>query len=211
MAPFEALYGRKCRSPICWDYVGEREILGPELVQQAIDKIRVIREHLRIAQSRQKSYTDVGRRELEFQVVDKVLLKVSHTRGVMRFGIHGKLSPRYIGPFEILEKVGVVAYRLASPPSLASVHNVFHVSMLQKYVSDPNHIIEPPPVQLRADLSYEERPIRIVDRKNQVLRRRTIPYVKIQWKNHSECEATWELEEKMKTKYPFLFEDSSTR
>ncbi|OMO55593.1 reverse transcriptase [Corchorus capsularis] len=210
MAPYEALYGRKCRSPVCWDEVGERKLLGPEIVQQTVDKIQLIRERLRTAQSRQKSYADIRRRTLEFDVGDHVFLKVSPTKEVIRFGVRGKLSPRFIGPFEILEKVGEVAYRLALPPSLSGVHNVFHVSMLRKFTPDPNHVIELAPLPLRADLTYDEQPIKIVDRKEQVLRRRTIPYVKVQWHNHSEREATWELESEIKEKYPELFETNDT-
>jgi hypothetical protein len=210
MAPYEALYGRKCRSPICWDDIGERKILGPEIVQHTVDKIQLIRERLRSAQSRQKSYADTRRRKLEYQVGDHVFLRVSPTKGVMRFGIKGKLSPRFIGPFEVLERVGEVAYRLALPPMLAGVHNVFHVSMLRKYVPDCNHVVAYEPLQLREDLTYEEQPVRIVDKKEQELRRRTIQYVKVQWSNHSEREATWELEEEMREKYPYLFEESGT-
>ena len=142
MAPFEALYGRRCRTPVCWDDVGERKLLGPDIVLQTTDKIQLIRKRLFTAQSRQKSYADNRRRELNFLVGDHVLLKVSPTKGVMRFGVRGKLSPRFVGPFEILEKIGAVAYRLALPPSLAGVHNVFHVSILRKYVPDPNHVVE---------------------------------------------------------------------
>ena len=207
MAPFEALYGRRCRTPVCWDDVGERKLLGPDIILQTTDKIQLIRKRLFTAQSRQKSYADNQKRELEIQVGNHVLLKVSPTKGVMRFGVRGKLSPRYVGPFEILEKIGAVAYRLALPPSLAGVHNVFHVSMLRKYVPDPNHVVELGPLQFREDLSYEEQPVKVVDRKEQVLRRRIIPYVKVQWSNHSEREATWELEEIMKVKYPQLFQD----
>ena len=210
MAPYEALYGRKCRSPICWDDIGERKMLGPEIVQHTVDKIQLIRERLRSAQSRQKSYADTRRRKLEYQVGDHVFLRVSPTKGVMRFGIKGKLSPRFIGPFEVLELVGEVAYRLALPPMLAGVHNVFHVSMLRKYVLDCNHVVAYEPLQLREDLTYEEQPVRIVDKKEQELRRRTIQYVKVQWNNHSEREATWELEEEMREKYPYLFEESGT-
>jgi hypothetical protein len=210
MAPYEALYGRKCRSPICWDDIGERKILGPEIVQHTVDKIQLIRERLRSAQSRQKSYADTRRRKLEYQVGDHVFLRVSPTKGVMRFGIKGKLSPRFIGPFEVLERVGEVAYRLALLPMLAGVHNVFHVSMLRKYVPDCNHVVAYEPLQLREDLTYEEQPVRIVDKKEQELRRRTIQYVKVQWSNHSEREATWELEEEMREKYPYLFEESGT-
>ena len=119
-----------------------------------------------------------------------MFLKVSPTKRVIRFGIRGKLNPRFIEPFEILEKVGKVAYRLALPLVLSGVHNVFHVLMLRKYISDLNHVIDVAPLQLKEDLSYDEKPVKIVDHKEQVLRRRIIPYVKIQWRNHSEREAT---------------------
>ncbi|XP_077217960.1 uncharacterized protein LOC143852461 [Tasmannia lanceolata] len=168
----------------------------------------IVRERLRAAQSRQKSYADNRRREIKFEVDDNVLLKVSPTKGVMRFGVRGKLSPRFVGPYEIHEKIGKLAYRLALPPSLSGVHNVFHISMLRKYIPDPSHVIDIAPLELREDMSFEEQPIRIVDHKDQVLRRWTIPYVKVQWQNHSECEATWELEEKMRDKYMFLFDGS---
>ena len=127
MAPYEALYGRRCRSPICWDDVGERRLLGPEMVQLMVEKVHLIRDRLRAAQSRQKSYADNRRRSLEFQVGDHVFLRVAPTKGVIRFGVRGKLNPRYISPFEILERIGEVAYRLALPPTLSRVHNVFHV------------------------------------------------------------------------------------
>ena len=117
-------------------------MLGPEMIQQTVEKVKLIRKRMQAAQNRQKSYADVRRRELEFQVGDHVFLKVSPTKGVRRFGIKGKLSPRYVGPFEILERIGVVAYRLALPPSLDKVHNVFHVSMLRKCLSDPDQLVE---------------------------------------------------------------------
>ena len=109
MPPYEALYGRKCRSPIYWDEIGERQVLGPELIQKTVDKIKIIRARMQTAQNRQKSYADIRRQPLKFQVGDHVFLKVSPTKGVKRFGIKGKLSPRYIGPFEILGRVGNVA------------------------------------------------------------------------------------------------------
>ena len=205
---YEALYGRKCRSFICWDDVGERRLLGPKIVQQTIDKIQVIKERLQTTQSRQKSYVDVRRRKLEFQEGDHVFLRISPTIGVMRFGFQGKLSPRFVGHFEVLERMGKVAYRLALPPSLSGVHNVFHVSMLRKYIPDPSHVVEYEPLKLRDDLTYEEQPVKIVDKKEQELKRRTIHYVKVQWRNQSVREATWELEDEMKEKYPYLFEDS---
>ena len=142
MAPYEALYGRPCRSSICWAEVGESFITGPDLIRDTSEKVSLIRQRLLMAQSRQKSYTDIRRRPLKFEVGDNVFLKVTPKRGVVRFGKHGKLSPRFIGPFEILERVGTVAYRLALPPSMSSVHEVFHVSMLQRYTSDPAHVVD---------------------------------------------------------------------
>ena len=131
MPPYEALYGRKCRSPIDWEEVGEKKVENSILVQATVEKIKTIREHIKVAQSRQKSYADNRRRDLEFQVGDKVFLRVSPWKGVFRFGKKGKLSPRYIGPYEILGRVGLVAYRVALPPALAQIHNIFHVSVLR--------------------------------------------------------------------------------
>ena len=130
MAPYEALYGRPCRSPICWTEVGESYITGPDLIRDTSEKVSLIRQHLLTTQSRKKSYADVRRRPLEFEVDDHVFLKVILNRGVVRFGKRGKLSPRFIGPFEIIERVGTVAYRLALSPNMSSVHEVFHVSMI---------------------------------------------------------------------------------
>ncbi|GKV08457.1 hypothetical protein SLEP1_g20080 [Rubroshorea leprosula] len=133
--------------------------------------------------------------------------QVSPTRGVLRFGIRGKLSPRYIGPYPILERIGEVAYRLELLGNLADVHDVFHVSLLQKYVLDPSHIINLEPIQLREDLTYDEHPIHILDFKERIMRRRTIHFVKVLWDNHSVEEATWELESKMRQEHPHLFQD----
>ena len=137
MAPYEELYGRRCRSPIAWEEVGDRKIFSPELVEKAFEKVKLICDRLRTAQSRQKSYADIRRRALEFHIGDKVFLKVSYSKGIMRFSKKRKFSPQYIGPFEILEKMGDMAYRLALLPQLSRVHNVFLVSMLQKYQLDP--------------------------------------------------------------------------
>ncbi|XP_052189880.1 uncharacterized protein LOC127799697 [Diospyros lotus] len=169
MAPFEALYGRPCRSPLCWTETGERALLGPELVEQTTEKIQLIRARMKAAQDRQKSYADRRRRDLEFDVGDHVFLRVMPMRGVRRFGVSGKLSPRYVGPFEILERVGSLAYRLALPPQLAHVHDVFHVSMLRKYVADPGHVIDYHPLVVQEDSSYIELPTNIVDRKEKAL------------------------------------------
>jgi hypothetical protein len=206
MAPYEALYGRKCRSPLYWDEVGEKQLLGPEIVQDTKDKITLIRGRMLTAQSRQKSYADQHRRKLEFEVGSQVFLKVSPMKGVIRFGKKGKLSPRYIGPFEVRETVGPVAYRVALPPELAGVHDVFHVSTLRKYVHDPSHVINFKPLRIKENLSYEEVPIRVMDRKEQQLRTKTIPIVKVLWQNHDVEEASWELEQEMRNRYPHLFE-----
>ncbi|RVW61807.1 Transposon Tf2-8 polyprotein [Vitis vinifera] len=163
---------------------------------------------LKAAQSRHKSYADQRRRDLEFEVGDHVFLKVSPMKSVMRFGRKGKLSPRFVGPFEILERVGTLAYKVALPPSLSKVHNVFHVSTLRKYIYDPSHVVELEPIQIFEDLTYEEVPVQIVDVMDKVLRHAVVKLVKVQWSNHSIREATWELEEEMREKHPQLFQDS---
>nr|GEW53702.1 DNA/RNA polymerases superfamily protein [Tanacetum cinerariifolium] len=159
-APFEMLYGRKCRAPICWDQVGEHVIEGPEMIEVTNEKVVVAKEKLKKARTRLKSYADKHRKSLEFQPGDHVFLKVSPAR----FGIKGKLSPRFIGPFEILDRVGEVSYRLALPPQLSHVHNVFHVSLLRGYKYHPLHVISYPLDQIHADLSYVEEPEAILDR-----------------------------------------------
>nr|GEW19491.1 putative reverse transcriptase domain-containing protein [Tanacetum cinerariifolium] len=135
-APFEALYGRKYRSPICWTEVGEAQILGPELIQETTEKIVQIKKRMQAARDRQKSYADLKCKPMEFQVGDKVMLKVSPWKGVVRFGKRGKLNPRYVGPFQVLERIGDVAYKLDLPEELSRVHNMFHVSNLKKCHAD---------------------------------------------------------------------------
>ena len=206
MAPYEDLYGRRCRSPVHWDEVGERKLLGPELVQQIAEAVDKIRQRLKTAQSRQKSYADRRRRDLEFEISDYVLLRVSPMKGVLRFRKKGKLSPRYIGPFEILDRVGDKAYRLLLPSSLAGVHNVFHVSMLRKCIGEPSQIVETDIPNLTPDLTYEERPIQILDSQVKQLKHKEIRLVKVMWENHGREEMTWELEDEMREKYPILFE-----
>ena len=132
MAPYEALYGQKCITPIFWEEVGDRKLLVPDKVQETTEKIQVIRKRLKTAQSRQKSYANNRRRDIEFEIGDFVFLKVSPSKGIIRFGKKGKLSPRFIGPFEVLERVGSIAYRIALPPALSHVHDIFHVSMIRK-------------------------------------------------------------------------------
>ena len=142
MAPFEALYGRRCQTPLSWSQTGEHKIFGPDLVTEAENKVKVIQANLKAAQSRQKSYADKRREPLQFEVGDHVYLRVSPTKGIQRFGIKGKLVPRYIGPFEILEICGQVAYQLQLPSRLAAIHDVFHISQLKKCVRIPEEIVE---------------------------------------------------------------------
>ncbi|WOG89301.1 hypothetical protein DCAR_0208538 [Daucus carota subsp. sativus] len=210
MAPYEALYGRKCRSPLYWDKEGTIILEGPELVQNAVDKVNMVKAKLKATQDRQKSYVDQNRREMEYQVGDKVFLKVSPWRGVMRFSNKGKLSPRYIGPYEIIEKIGPLAYRLALPPELSQIHDVFHVSMLRRYRSDPTHVLKDPGIEINDNLSYIEEPVKIIGHKTKQLRNREIPLVKVLWRNHAVEEATWETEEHMRSKYPHLFDNPGT-
>lgn len=208
MAPFAALYGRKCRSPLAWDDVGDRELVGPELVTDAVEVARKVRDKLRIAQDRHKQWADLKRRHVEYQLDDHVFLKISPNRGVIRFGSRGKLSPRYIGPFSILDRVGTVAYRLALPPSLEGVHNVFHVSQLRKYVRDPAHIVDFSEITVRPNLTYKQRPVAILDRRQQVLRNKAVALVRVMWRANTPGESTWEREDEIRRKYPFLFPDA---
>ncbi|KAI5414379.1 hypothetical protein KIW84_040038 [Lathyrus oleraceus] len=177
MAPFEALYGRRCRTPLCWYESGESAVVGPEIVQQTTEKIKMIQEKMRIAQSRQKSYHDKRRKSLEFQEGDHVFLRVTPITGVGRALKSKKLTPRFIGPYQILERIGEVAYRIALPPSLANLHEVLHVSQLR----------------------------RIEDRELKQLRGKEIALVKVAWGGPAGGNVTWELESKMKESYPELF------
>ncbi|MDF3578201.1 hypothetical protein, partial [Enterobacter hormaechei] len=218
-APYEALYGRPCRSPTCWGEVGERSFwksefekkhpkLGPEIIRETSEKIEIIRERLQAAQDRQKYYADKGRRPMEYNVGDEVLLKISPVRSLVRHKKKGKLSPRYVGPFPITAKIGTVAYRLKLPTELAGIHNVFHVSMLKKYVCDPSHIIDHSDLKVDKSAKYVEKPFKILDREVKMIRTKEIPLVKVQWNQHDEGEASWELESEVRKNYPYLFADS---
>ena len=163
IAPYEALYGRPCRSLICWTEVGKSSIIGPDLIRDTSEKVGLIQQRLLTAQSRQKSYADRQRQPLEFEVGDQVFLKVMPKRGVVWFGKRGKLSPRYIGPFGILERVGTIAYRLALPLSLLGVHEVFHVSVLRKYTPDKAHMVDWGELVINADGTFKEGLVRILN------------------------------------------------
>ncbi|CAN6707881.1 unnamed protein product [Malus baccata var. baccata] len=179
MAPYEALYGRKCRSPLYWD------------------------------ESRQRSYASPHRCEVTFDIGEYAFLRVSPMKGVFRFGRKGKLSPRYIGPFEVLERVGEVAYHLALPPELSHIHQVFHVSSLWRYRSDPSQVISYEPIQVKENLTYEECPIEIIGQREKALRTKTISLVHVLWNNHGVEDSTWELEVEMRQHYPHLFDSDA--
>ena len=210
MAPYEALYGRPCRSPICWTEVGESSITGPDLIRDTSEKVILIRQRLLMAQSRQKSYANVQCQPLKFEVGDHVFLKVMPKRGVVRFGKRGKLSPMFIGPFEILERVGTVAYRLTLPPSMSGVHEVFHVSMLWRYTPNPAQVVDWGEIEVDTDETFEEGPVCIMDSRDQVLRHKTVRLVKVLWQHREVEESTWEREDTMRATYPFLFRDEGT-
>jgi hypothetical protein len=182
MAPYEALYGRRCVSPLCWETPREKSLVGLDWIQQTTEKIQGIRQSMLTAQRCQKSYADVRRRDLEFAVGDQVLLKVSLTKGIVRFGATGKLSLRYIGPSVIIARVGSLVYRLQLPESMKGVHNVFHVSMLRKYLPDPEHKIDLELITVQQDLSLECCPVHILESSERIMRR-TIKYVRVLWTN----------------------------
>ncbi|KAJ9561460.1 hypothetical protein OSB04_006620 [Centaurea solstitialis] len=205
--PYEMLYGRRCRTPICWGEVGQRELGSTEIVQKMTESIEMIRERLRTAQSRQKSYADRRRSDLEFQVGDDVLLKVSPWKGVIRFRKRGKLGPRFIGPFKVIAKVGKVAYRLELPPELNQTHDTFHVSQLRKCLADETAHVPIDDIQVDERLNYIERPIAILERKTKSLRNKEIGLVKVQWEHRKGSEWTWEPEAEMRSNYPELFQD----
>lgn len=205
MPPFEMLYGRKCRTPVCWGEVGPRELANKEVLEITNGRTDQIRAHIKAAQDRQKSYADKRRRPIEFQVGDKVLLKVSPWKGIIRFRKRGKLGPRFIGPFTILARVGNVAYRLELPEELQGVHNTFHVSHLRKCLADESAYIPYKELEIDDKLNYIEKPVAILDKKVKRLRSKDINQVKIQWKNRKGSDATWESEEEMRKFYPHLF------
>ncbi|CAN6712755.1 unnamed protein product [Malus baccata var. baccata] len=205
MAPFEALYGKPCRTPFCWSEVGERVLVGLEIVDETTQNIQVIKANLKMAQDRQKSIADQHSTDKVYKVVDWVFLKLSPWKGVVRFGKKRKLYPRYIESYQIVEQVGEVAYQRVLPQKLARVHNVFHVSMLRRYVSDPSHVIPSQPLEINLDFTYYEVPMTILDCNDKVMRNKTVRMVKVLWRNHSVEEATSETAERMRDMYPRLF------
>ncbi|GKB95949.1 putative reverse transcriptase domain-containing protein [Tanacetum coccineum] len=210
-APFEALYERKCRSPVCWSEVGDAQLTGPEMICETTEMIVQIKNRLLAARSRKKSYEDVRRKSLDFEMGDKVMLKVSPLKGVVRFGKRRKLSPRYIGPFKILSRVGPVAYKLELPRELQGIHNTFHVLNLKKCLSDEDIIIPLDEVRIDEKLHFIEKPIEIMDREVKQLKQSQIPIVKVRWISSRGPKYTWEREDQMWKKYPHLFDFNKKR
>ena len=165
-------------------------MIGPDIVKDTEEKVQVIRQRLKAASDRKKSYVDLKRRDIEYEVGDKVFLKVSPWKKILRFGQKGKLSPRFIGPYEILKRVGPMAYQLALPPKLAKLHDVFHVSMLRRYRSEESHILPVQEIQVQEDLSYDEEPKAILAQEVKQLRNKQVPLVKVLWQHHGREEAT---------------------
>nr|GEZ62969.1 putative reverse transcriptase domain-containing protein [Tanacetum cinerariifolium] len=180
-ASFEALYGRKCRSLVCWAKVGDVQLTRPEIIHETTEKIMQIRQRLQAARDRQRSYANVIRKPLEFQVEDRVMLKVSPHKGVIRFGKQRKFNPRYIGPFKILERIGPVAYKLELPKELSNVHSTFHVSNLKKCLSEKSLVIPIKELRLDDKLNFVEQPVEVMDREAKQLKQSHIPIVKVRW------------------------------
>nr|GEY04215.1 putative reverse transcriptase domain-containing protein [Tanacetum cinerariifolium] len=204
-APYEALYGRKCRSPVCWSEVGDNQLTGPELIRKTTEKIVQIKNRLLTARSGQKSYADRRTKPLEFEVGDMVLLKVSPWKGAVRFRKRKKLSPRYIGPFRILARVGRVAYMLELPEELKGIHSTFHVSNLKKCLAKGDIVVPIEEIQLDDKLHVIEEPVEVVDREVKQLKQIQIPIVKVCWNSQGGPKFTWEREDQIKKNYPHIF------
>jgi len=190
-----------------WGHPGERAIFGPAKIKEAEEGVAQVKENLKVAQSRYKSYADKRRRDLEFTVGDYVYLKVSPLRGSVRFHVKGKLAPRYVGPYRICKKIGKLAYKLELPSELTGVHPVFHVSQLCKCLRVPEDEEVPIDVlDIQDTLEYKEHPFKILGHDTKETRSKTIPMCKVQWSNHTEREATWEQESDLRLQYPYLFD-----
>ncbi|GJW12254.1 putative reverse transcriptase domain-containing protein [Tanacetum coccineum] len=204
-APFEALYKRKCRLLVCWAEIGEVQLTGLEIVQETTEKIIQIKQRIQATHDRQKRYADSKRKPMEFQVEDRVMLKVSPWKGVVRFGKWGKLNSIYVGPFKVLEKVGSVAYKLELPQELSRVHNTFHVSNLKKCYADEPLSVPLDGLHIDDKLHFVEETLKIMDHEVKQLKQSRIPIVKVRWNSRRGPEFTWEREDQFQKKYPHLF------
>jgi hypothetical protein len=202
ISPFEALYGRPCRTPLSWSESGERVIFSPDIMTEVEEKVKLIQANILATQSRQKSYTNKRCNPLEFEVGDHVHLQVFLMKGVCRFSVKGKLAPRYIGPYPIIDKYGPMSYQVELPTRLSGVHNVFHVSQLKRCLKPPIDVFIEDTIPLEPDLTYKAYPIKVLDQQDRVTRNKTTWFYKIQWNDHSEDEATWEHEEFLRSNYP---------
>src|SRR5664279_940960 len=184
------------------------QLFRPDVINEAKEKVRIIHENLKAAQSRQKSYYDKHHTEMSYEIGEKAYLQVSRLRGVRRFGIKGKLDPRYVGPFTILAKRGELSYKLELSSNFANVHDVFHVSQLRHCFKDPFRGVDIKNIDLQEDLTYREHPVRILEEAERTTRNEAIKFLKVQWSNHSEDEATWEREDDLRKDYPDFFSPS---
>ena len=167
-----------------WDEVGDRQLFGPDLIKESEQKVKLIRDRLKVAQSRQKSYADSKCKETFYEVGDRVYLRVSPLRGVKRFGVKGKLAPHFVGPYKVLERMGEVAYKLELPEGLSGVHNVFHVSQLKTCLAEMADIplrdtVPLEAIQLDSDLTYKEKPVKILEYASRVTRNKVIKFCKV--------------------------------
>jgi hypothetical protein len=206
MAPYEVLYGRQCRTPLFWSQKKKVKFSDKKYWRMQRSKFRWF---VKVFRPEVLSYADKWRRDLSFEVGDFVYLKVSPMRGTRRFKVKGKLSPRYVGPFKIVDRKGEVAYQLELPPQLSDVHDVFHVSQLKKCLRVPEEQLPMQELDLGGDLTHSERPVKILDIAERVTRSKVIKMCKVQWSHHTEDEATWEHEEEVRADYPELFPSAS--
>eukprot|EP00253_Pinus_taeda_P022139 PITA_22139 len=204
MSPFEVLYGRKCRTASNWSGPEDKLKLGPEMLQEMEDMVKKVRANLKAAQDRQKNFADRKRRFKEYQVGDHVYIRIQARKGTLQWRFCAKLAPRYFGPFQVLARVGPVAYQLALPSHIR-IHNVFHVSMLKKYVYDPKHVIKWHNIRVEPEGEVLAEPLSILDRREVELRKRVITQIKVHWQHYGPQEATWEDEELFRKAYPEMF------
>eukprot|EP00253_Pinus_taeda_P014855 PITA_14855 len=204
MSPFEVLYGRKCRRPSSWGGPEDKLVLGLEMLKEMEQMVNKVRANLKVAQDRQKSYADRKRNLKEFQVGEHVYVRIQAKKSTLQWSGCTKLAPRYCGPFQILARIGPVGNQLALPSHIR-VHNVFHVSVLKKYIYDPKHIISWQDIHVEPEGEFLVEPVSILDQRRVVLQKRAITQVKVQWQHFGPDEATWEDEQSMKEVYPELF------
>jgi ribosomal 50S subunit-recycling heat shock protein len=194
-------YGWPCRTPLSWSESDERVIFGPDIVIEVEEKVKQIQANILAAQSRQKSYTDKRRRPLQFEVDDHVYLQVSPMKSVRCFGIKGKLAPRYISMYPIIDKYGPMSYQVEQPSRLLGVHNVFHISQFKRCLKPSTNVVIEDTIPLELDLTNKAYPIKILDQQDRVTRNKSTRFYKIQWNDHSKDEATWEHEKFLPSYY----------